>query len=277
MIATADKTPYTHGMLKDILDRPLAVFDIESTGLNRKLDRIIDLAVVRLHPDGTQDAHTFRVNPEMPIPAASTAVHGITDADVAASPTFGEVAPKVAELLEGCDFSGFNVLRFDAPLLAAEFARVGVSFTLEGRRILDAQRIFHIKEPRDLSAALQFYCNETHTGAHGAMEDVLATVQVLHAQFERYDDLPKDMDELDALCNPRDPDWADQEGKIRWVSGELVLNFGQKQGTKIRDLVYNDPGYLEWMLKKDFPDDTKDLIRNAINNRYPDPPPPRGS
>ncbi len=259
-------------MISDILQRPLAVFDIESTGLNRKTDRIIDLAIVRIHPDGAQDAHTFRVNPECPIPPDSTAVHGITDDDVKDAPTFREVAPEVAAVLEPCDFSGFNVLRYDAPLLLAEFGRVGVPFSMEGRRILDAQRIFHIKEPRDLSAALQFYCAEEHTGAHGAMDDVMATVRVLDAQFERYEDLPRDMDELDALCNPRDPSWADGEGKIKWQDGELVLNFGQKQGTKLKALALNDRGYLEWMLKKDFPDDTKDLVRNAMNNQFPNPP-----
>ncbi len=259
-------------MIQEFLQRPLAVFDIESTGLNRKTDRIIDLAILRIHPGGAQDAHTFRVNPECPIPPESTTVHGITDEDVKDAPTFREVAPKVAEILDPCDFSGFNVLRYDTPLLLAEFERVGTPFSMETRRILDAQRIFHIKEPRDLSAALQFYCGEEHLGAHGAMDDVLATVQVLEAQFERYDDLPRNMEELDALCNPRDPSWADEEGKIKWQSNELVINFGQQQGQKLRDLVMNNPGYLQWILKKDFPDDTKDLVRDALNDRYPDPP-----
>lgn len=256
-------------MIASILDRPLAVFDIESTGLNKKTDRIIDLAIVRIHPDGSQDAHTFRVNPERPIPADSTAVHGITDDDVKDAPTFREVAAEVAALLQDCDFAGFNVLRYDAPLLIEEFTRVGVPFSLEGRRILDAQRIFHRKEPRDLTAALQFYCGETHGGAHGAMEDVMATVQVLDAQFEKYDDLPRNMDELDQFCNPRDPSWADSTGKIKWIDGELAINFGQKQGARLKALVQTDRSYLEWILKKDFDEDTKELVRNALNNQYP--------
>ncbi len=259
-------------MIHEILQRPLAVFDIESTGLNKKTDRIIDLAIVRIHPDGTQDAHSFRVNPERPIPKDSTEVHGITDDDVKDAPTFKEVAPQVVTLLDPCDFSGFNVLRYDAPLLLEEFARVGVPFSMEGRRILDAQRIFHIKEPRDLSAALTFYCGEMHLGAHGALDDVLATVRVLDAQFERYEDLPKDMDALDALCNPRDPRWADASGKIKWQDGDLVVNFGQQQGQPLRTLAAKNAGYLEWILRSDFPDDTKDLVRNAMSNRYPDPP-----
>ncbi len=259
-------------MLHDIVQRPLAVFDIESTGLNWKTDRIIDLAIVRIHPSGEQDAHTFRVNPAQPIPKEATAIHGISDDDVKDAPTFKEVAPQVVALLESCDLSGFNVLRYDIPLLLEEFARVGTPFSMEGRRILDAQRIFHIKEPRDLSAALQFYCGETHLGAHGAMEDVLATVSVLDSQFQRYEDLPKDMDALDAFCNPRDPTWADAAGKIKWMNGELVINFGQQQGKQLRALVVENSGYLKWILRSDFPDDTKELIRNAMNNRYPSPP-----
>jgi DNA polymerase III subunit epsilon len=259
-------------MIHSFLKRPLAIFDIESTGLNKNLDRIIDLAIVRIHPDGHQDEHTFRVNPERPIPPDASAVHGISDADVADAPTFAEVATQVADLLHECDLAGFNVVRYDVPLLVAEFKRVGVPFPLEGRRILDAQRIFHIKEPRDLTAALTFYCGKAHTGAHGAMADVVATANVLTAQFERYTDLPQDMDQLDALCNPRDPMWADASGKLKWVNGEMVINFGQKQGVKLKQLVLNDRGYLEWILKKDFADDTKDLIRDALDNRYPVPP-----
>lgn len=260
--------------LHHILTRPLAIFDIESTGLNKKVDRIIDLAIVRIHPDGSQDEQTYRVNPEQPIPPDSTAVHGIRDEDVADAPTFRQVAPDVVALLEGCDLSGFNVLRYDIPLLLEEFNRVGVPFSMEGRRILDAQRIFHRKEPRDLTAALRYYCGKDHPDAHGAMADVVATVDVLRAQLARYEDLPQEMDELDAYCNPKDPTWVDESGKFKWQAGEVVVNFGQKQGLKLRQLVLNEPGYLEWILKKDFPDDVKDLVRNAMNNRYPDPPPP---
>ena len=259
-------------MIADLLQRPLAVFDIESTGLNPKVDRIIDLAIVRIHPDGQQDAHAFRVNPERPIPAGAAAVHGITDEDVKDAPLFKEIAQAIADLLDNCDFGGFNMVRYDAPLLMEEFARAGISFSMKGRRVLDAQRIFHKKEPRDLSAALQFYCGESHPGAHGAMDDVQATLQVLEAQLERYEDLPRSLDELDRLCNPRDPSWADETGKLKWHNGELVINFGQKQNLALRDLVLTERGYLEWILKKDFPEDTKELVRNALSNQYPPSP-----
>ncbi len=256
-------------MITPILQRPLAVFDIESTGLNRTTDRIIDLAIVCLRPDGSRASRTFRVNPEQPIPAEATAVHGITDDDVKDAPPFRDVAGEVAACLMDCDLAGFNVLRFDIPLLQAEFQRAGVPFSMEGRRVLDAQRIYHLKEPRDLAAALQYYCNDDHAGAHGALADVEATVRVMEAQLERYEDLPRDLEKLDALCNPRDPAWADATGKIRWLNGELVLNFGQKQGQPLRALVQGERSYLEWMLRKDFPDDTKELIRNALNNQFP--------
>lgn len=259
-------------MITQLLQRPLAIFDIESTGLNKKLDRIIDLAIIRIHPDGSRDEHTFRVNPECPIPSESTAVHGITDADVADAPVFKEVAHQVSELLTGCDLGGFNLIHYDIPMLMEEFTRAEIPFSTEGRRIIDVQRIFHKKEPRDLTAALRFYCGDEHTGAHGALADVDATLRVLEAQFERYTDLPHDLDEIDALCNPKDPAWADATGKLKWQDGTLTVNFGQKQGLSLRELVLNEPGYLEWILKKDFPDDTKTLVRDALNNRYPSAP-----
>ncbi len=259
-------------MIHQLLEKPLAVFDIESTGLNRKTDRIIDLAIVFIHPDGTRTTRTWRVNPEQAIPPGATEVHGITDEDVKDAPRFSAIAAEVAHALENCDLGGFNILRFDIPLLQEEFLRAGVSFSMDGRRVVDMQRIYHMKEPRDLSAALHFYCNATHDGAHGALSDVEASIHVLEAQLKRYADLPASMDELDRLCNPKDASWADSTGKLKWVGKELVINFGQKMGTRLHDLLKSDQGYLQWMLKRDFPDDTKCIIREALNGRMPDPP-----
>lgn len=259
-------------MIHTLLTRTLAVFDIESTGLNRKMDRIIDLAIVFIHPDGNRTVRTWRVNPEQAIPPDSTEVHGITDEDVKDAPRFSAIAAEVAHALEDCDLGGFNILRFDIPMLQEEFARAGVPFSMDGRRVVDMQRIYHMKEPRDLSAALQFYCAATHEGAHGALSDVEASIQVLEGQLKRYPDLPTSMDELDQLCNPKDASWADSTGKLKWVGKELVINFGQKMGMRIHDLLKSEQGYLQWILNRDFPDDTKWIIREALNGRFPDPP-----
>lgn len=259
------------------LDRPLAVFDIESTGTNRRADRIIDLAIVKLLPGGRTETHNFRVNPGIPIPPEATQIHGIKDEDVKDCPLFRQVARDVARVFEGCDLAGYNILGFDIPLLIEEFARVDVPFDVEDRRVLDAQRIYHRKVPRDLPAALHFYCGELHLDAHDALGDAQATLRVIQAQLERYADLPRDLDGLDAYCNPRDPSWVDRTGKFKWAGGEVVLNFGKKQGQKLKDVARDEPKFLQWMLKSDFPRDTRAVAQNALDGKYPVPPPPEPS
>ncbi len=251
------------------LDRPLAIFDIEATGINPRADRIVELAIVKLVPKGERESFESRINPEMPIPAEATQIHGIKDSDVAPCPTFTQLAPKIAAFLENCDLGGYNILHYDIPMLCEEFLRAKIAFTTEGRRVLDAQRIYHKREPRDLAAALSFYCGELHLGAHGALEDVLATMRVIDGQFERYSDLPKDLAALDAYCNPRDPSWADRTGKFKWVGDDLVINFGKKQGKKLKDIVQNESSFLQWMLKSDFPRDTQEIVQNALKGNYP--------
>ena len=264
-------------MLKLKLDRPLAVFDIEATGLNPRSDRIVELAVTRLMPDRTRTSHAYRVNPGIPIPAEATAMHGITDADVASCPPFVSVAGEILKRFEGCDLAGYNIGRFDIPMLEEEFLRVGQKFSMDDRRILDAQRIFHQREPRDLTAALAFYCGEMHLDAHGAEADVTATIRVLEGQFERYSDLPHDMEKLDEYCNPRDPAWVDRTGKLRWRKNEVVLNFGRKKDTPLRELIDHDPGFIKWMLKNDFPRDFQDILRSALEGKWPQPPATAGA
>lgn len=258
-------------MLKLQTDRPLAFFDIEATGTNPRTDRIIDLAVVKVMPKGTKETHEWRINPGMPIPAEASAIHGIHDADVKDCPSFKALAPKIDEALMDCDLAGYNILRFDIPMLAEEFLRSGVPFSTENRRVVDIQRIFHQREPRDLSAALKFYCGEMHLGAHGALEDVLATVRVLEGQIERYKDLPRDVSELHEYCNPRDPSWVDGTGKLKWANKEIVINFGRNQGRLLKDLVKNEPNFIQWMLKNDFPRDTQEILRDAMAGKYPPP------
>ncbi len=256
------------------LDRPLAVIDIESTGVNPRLDRIIDLAVVKVYPDGRREIHNFRFHPEVPIPPETTAIHHITDADVAKCPSFREKAAAVVEVLNGCDLAGFGVVRFDVPLLVEECARAGFDFNADAVHVLDAQRIYHKNEPRNLTAAVAFYCGNPHPGAHGAEADALAALNVLESQFQKYPDLPQTMDELNTYCNPpRQPSWADRHGRLKWVNGELVINFGaQYIGQKLRDLAQNNTRFLKWILKSDFPGDTKRIVSDALEGRWPNPP-----
>src|SRR3954470_24327215 len=188
-------------MLRHIrLDRPLAALDLETTGTDPKLDRLVEVSVLRVRPDGGHDHRTQRVNPGVLIPPAATAIHGIGDADVAGSPSFRAIAPGLARFLDGCDLAGFNVLNFDLRLLVAEFNRIGLAFPVAGRRVIDTCRIFHLREPRDLTAAYKFYCGLRHEGAHGAAADVLATTAILDGQVARYADLPGTIDGLHAAC-----------------------------------------------------------------------------
>lgn len=254
------------------LDRSLAIFDIESTGTNIRTDRIVEIAFIFLRPDGSESTEVFRVNPEMPIPAEATQIHGISDADVRDCPTFKALAPRLFALLQDCDLGGYNLIRFDIPMLIEEFLRASINFSLDGRRIVDAQRIFHKKEPRDLTAALAFYCGgAVHAEAHGAVADARATLQVLEGELDRYPDLPRTLGELDAYCSLRDAAWVDREGKFKLENGEVVINFGKKKGESLKQLARTDPGFLRWMLKSDFSSDTKDIVRKALESSRPNP------
>lgn len=255
-------------------NRPLAVIDIESTGTNPRQDRIIDLAIIKLMPDGAREKHVFRCNPGIPIPPEVEAIHHISNADVAQSPLFTEIATQIFELLKDCDLGGFGIVRFDIPMLTEEFARAGLAFPADDCRVADAQRIFHKKEPRDLTAALAFYCGEEHIDAHGAEADVLATIKVLEAQTEKYPDLPRTIEGLDAYCNiVRDPAWVDKSGKLKWVNNDIVINFGaQFIGQKLRDLAQNNAKFLKWILKSDFPGDTKKIVADALDGKFPEKP-----
>lgn len=254
------------------LDRPLIIFDIEATGISPRSDRIIELAAIRLEPDGSQHKGYWLLNPGMPIPVESIAIHGITDQIVSACPTFADKALEILTFFGEADLSGFNAGRFDIPMLAEEFQRAGIPFEAERRRLLDAQRIYHSMEPRNLSAALKFYCGEEHTDAHGAEADVQATLDVIIGQFAKYPDLPRDMESLDKLLNPLDPFNTDRCGRLRWVDGEVTINFGKKKGEKLRDLVQTDPGFIKWIIKNDFPQDTRKICEDALKGIYPDPP-----
>ena len=259
-------------MLKLKLDRPIVFFDIEATGISPRADRIIELCMVRYCPMRGEDRYNQRFNPDgMPIPAEATAVHGIRDEDVKDAPLFSQEAQRILDFIEGCDLAGYNIIRYDIPMLAEEFQRAQLPFSTTTRRILDVQRIFHQKEPRDLTAALQFYCGDAHVDAHGAEADVEATIRVFEGQLERYEDLPRSIEALDQYCNPQNPTWVDSTGKLKWQDGEATINFGKNRGKRLRDLVENDRGFINWLLKSDFPPDTREIVEKACQGRYPSP------
>ncbi len=248
------------------LQRPLAFFDLETTGTRIGKDRIVQIGIVRLLPDGTRERYQTLVNPGMPIPAEATAIHHITDDDVADAPMLEAVAATVLSQLDGCDLSGFNCLRFDVPFLAEELYRVGVEWDHASLRVVDVQRIFHRMEPRNLSAALKFYCGREHEGAHDALADVEATADVLMAQLERYPEhLKGDVDFLGELSGDRDRS-PDAAGKLRFDErGAICLSFGKYAGWPLERIGRNDPGYLQWLMTKaDLPGSTLAVMRNAL-------------
>jgi DNA polymerase III subunit epsilon len=253
------------------LERPLAFFDLETTGLRIAADRIIELALIRLTPSGDVSEKVRRFNPGVPIPPEATAVHGISDEDVADKPPFAARARSLAELLEPCDLAGFNLRRFDLPMLLAEFGRAGVPFSVEDRRIIDVQMIFHREEPRDLSAAVRFYLGREMEDAHSALADIRATAAVLGAQLERYPHLPRDMDGLDRYCDEVRPfetevdRWFDRDDE-----GALSFRRGKHQGRELKTVAGAHPDYLEWMLGLDDLDESvKDVVREALSGPAP--------
>lgn len=253
-------------MLENLLalDRPLIVFDTETTGTNPRADRIIEIACLKVHPDGKREQFLRRINPGIPIPPASTAIHSIKDADVAGAPRFREIAGELATFLAGSDLAGYNIAGFDLPVLRAEFLRAGVAFEVSQRRLVDSQRIFFAREPRHLAAAARFYCQSEHVGAHGALADAEMTLRVLEGQLERYAELPRSVGQLhDLFCAGIDQD-MDPEGRIRLVNGEPTINFGKNRGRMLRDLGREEPGFLRWILKGDFSEPVKTIARKYL-------------
>ena len=241
------------------LKNPIVFFDLETTGTNINSDRIVEICYLKVYPNGNEESKTLRINPEMPIPAESSAVHGIYDADVADCPTFKEVAKSIANDIEGCDLAGFNSNRFDIPVLAEEFLRAGVDIDLNRRKFIDVQTIFHKMEQRTLSAAYKFYCNKSLENAHTAEADTLATYEVLKAQLDRYPDLKNDVAFLSQYsCYSNNVDFA---GRMVYNDkGEEVINFGKYKGRLVTESLKSDPGYYSWSMNGDFPLNTKKML-----------------
>lgn len=241
------------------LKRPIVFFDLETTGVDTATDRIVEISLVKIDVDGTKSVKTRRINPEMPIPAEATAVHGITDEDVKDEPTFRQIARSLAQYIEGCDFGGFNSNRFDLPMLVEEFMRAGVDVDFRKRKFVDVQTIFHRKEQRTLVAAYKFYCDKDLENAHSAEADTLATYEVLEAQIERYPDIGDTVEQLAEFSSTgANVDFA---GRIALNDkGEEIFTFGKYRGQSVEEIFRKEPSYYKWMMDGDFPQYTKKVI-----------------
>lgn len=241
------------------LKRPVVFLDLETTGINIATDRIVEISLLKISPNGKEQWMTTRVNPEMPIPPKVTAIHGISDSDVADAPTFREIAKNLAAFLEGCDLAGYNAIKFDIPVLAEEFLRTNTDFNFRKRKYVDVQVIFYKKEQRTLAAALQFYCKKELENAHSSKADTTATYEVLKAQLDRYKDLENDIEKLaeySAFNNN-----ADFAGRIIIdENGIEIFNFGKHKGKPVEEVFKEEPAYYSWMMNGDFPLYTKKVL-----------------
>ena len=241
------------------LKRPIVFFDLETTGVDTAKDRIVEVSMIKIMPDGEEIVRTRRINPQMHIPEQATAIHGITDDDVKDCPTFAQVAKSMAQFIDGCDFGGFNSNRFDLPMLVEEFLRAGVDVDFRRRRFVDVQNIFHKMEQRTLVAAYKFYCDKNLEEAHSAEADTRATYEVLMAQLDRYPELQNDVAALaDFSDHGQTADFARRIGYND--KQEEIFNFGKYKGRRVEDVFREEPSYYAWMMNGDFPLYTKKVI-----------------
>ena len=242
------------------LEKPIVFFDLETTGINIGSDKIVEISILKVFPNGNKESKTWLVNPEMEIPKDSSDIHGITNEQVVSEPTFKELAPQISELIAGCDLAGFNSNRFDIPLLAEELMRAGIDFDMNNRKAIDVQVIFHKKEQRTLSAGYQFYCGKELEGAHGAEADTNATYEILLAQLEKYEDIGNTVDALSEFSTHGKR--ADFAGFILMNEEEQeIFSFGKYKGRTVEDVFKENPGYNAWMQSADFPLYTKKVLR----------------
>ncbi|HOJ06384.1 MAG: 3'-5' exonuclease [Ignavibacteriota bacterium] len=244
------------------LTRPLVIYDLETTGTDVANDRIVEISLLKLFPSGQEELKTFRINPGIPIPPEVSAIHGISDEDVKDKPSFYALSEVLLGILSNSDLCGYNLLKFDYPLLRMEFARNNIEFNTVGINLIDPMRIFMKNEPRDLTAALKFYCNEDLTDAHSAEADTLATKKILLAQIKKYEDVPSTVSKLSAYSTEGQKRFADITGKLSYnEQNEIVFSFGKHKGERVID----NADYGGWVLGADFPEDTKAIIRQILD------------
>jgi DNA polymerase-3 subunit epsilon len=243
------------------IERPIVFFDLETTGIDFAEDRIVEICMLKYFTDGSEEVKTYLVNPQRRIPPESSAIHGIKDEDVKDKPTFKELAPEIMEYMTGCDIAGYNIIKFDIPFIRMEFMRNGFRFGFDGVNVIDPYVIFVKKEQRNLAAALRFYCNEEIVNAHSAEADTIATKKVLFGQLAYYNDLPGTMGELNDFIMEGTRKTADISGRLVYNENkEVVFNFGKYKGERVADNI----DFARWMLTRDFPEDTKEILRSLI-------------
>lgn len=245
------------------LSRPVVFFDLETTGIDVAKDRIVEIALIRIHPDGARDSLVRRVNPGMPISPGAYAVHGICDDDVKDSPCFEELAEMVFHFFRNCDLGGYNITGFDLPVLAEELLRAGITPDFSDCHVIDAQQIFFKKERRTLEAAVQYYCGKPLDNAHSAEADTLAVIDVLLGQLERYEDLCGSVERLHHFCKHETP-FLDYARRLVMQGKDVCYNFGKHKGKTVREILKKEPGYHQWVIASDFPLYTKHCLQEAV-------------
>jgi len=242
---------------------PVVFMDLETTGLSLTQDRIVEIAMLKVNPDGSQVKKRKLINPEKPIPPEVTAIHGISDEMVKDAPIFKVAANEIKQFMDGCDLAGYNSNKFDWPLLMEEFLRCGLDFEITDRKLLDVQRIYHVMEPRNLSAAYKFYCDQTLENAHSAEADVNATWEVFEAQIQKYDQLGNTIESV--LQQIGEDEIIDFARRFVMENGKAVFNFGKHKGKVVEDVLKNEPSYYDWMMKSDFAMHTKQKLTEILN------------
>jgi DNA polymerase-3 subunit epsilon len=251
------------------LERPLVFFDLETTHLDVNIARIVEIALVKLFPDGMTESFLTRINPGIPIPAETTRIHGINNFDVMDKPTFREVAVDIYSFIKDCDLAGYNLIAYDLPILMNELRRAGIDFSTDNVYFVDVMTIFKQKERRNLTAAYRFYCQKELKDAHSALKDTQATLEIFQAQIKRYPDLPNNVEELHQFCNQRDERFVDNDKKFIWQDEEACFTFGKYKGSLLKKVAQNDAEYLTWMLGQDFSPEVQQIIRSALTGQFP--------